>query len=126
MSGACRAGVRMGTTMRMTMLSMAAALAWSTLATAQNATPVNARAEHRVAALLEQMTLEEKIDLLGGVNAFDVRGVPRLGLPLMATADGPFGIRRYTRANIVAGGIALAATWNTELARSVGEEMGRD
>ena len=23
------------------------------------------------------MTLEEKIDLLGGVNGFDVRGVPR-------------------------------------------------
>ena len=112
--------------MRISVLTMAAALAWSMLATAQTVAPVDAQNERRVAALLKQMTLEEKIDLLGGVNAFDVRGVPRLGLPQMATADGPFGVRRYARANVMAGGIALAATWNTELARRVGDEMGRD
>jgi beta-glucosidase len=72
------------------------------------------------------MTLEEKIDLLGGVNAFDVRGVPRLGVPVMAAADGPFGVRRNARSNMMAGGIALAATWNQDLARRVGEQMGRD
>lgn len=82
--------------------------------------------EPRVEAILKQMTLEEKIDLLGGVNGFDVRGVPRLGLPVLATADGPFGVRRQARSNAMAGGIALAATWNTELARRVGHEMGRD
>jgi len=35
------------------------------------------------------MTLEQKIDLLGGINTFDVRGFPDLGLPLLHTADGP-------------------------------------
>jgi beta-glucosidase len=82
--------------------------------------------EQRVQAILAQMTLEEKIDLLGGVNGFDVRGVPRLGVPMMATADGPFGVRRNARSNVMAGGIMLAATWNTELAQRVGREIGRD
>lgn len=82
--------------------------------------------EQRVQSILSQMTLEEKIDLLGGINGFDVRGVPRLDVPLMATADGPFGVRRGARSNVMAGGIALAATWNTELAQNVGREIGRD
>lgn len=86
----------------------------------------SAEIERRAESILRQMTLEEKIDLLGGVNGFDVRGVPRLGLPLMATADGPFGVRRNTRSNMMAGGIVLAATWNPELARTVGHEIGRD
>jgi beta-glucosidase len=82
--------------------------------------------EQRVQSILSQMTLEEKIDLLGGINGFDVRGVPRLGVPMMATADGPFGVRRNARSNVMAGGIMLAATWNMQLAQSVGREIGRD
>jgi beta-glucosidase len=82
--------------------------------------------ERRVDSLLQRMSVEEKIDLLGGVNGFDVRGVPSIGLPLMTTADGPFGVRRQSRANIMAGGIALAATWNVELAREYGNQIGRD
>jgi len=72
------------------------------------------------------MMLEEKIDLLGGVNFFDVRGVPRLGVPVLGTADGPFGVRAGGRSNVMAGGIALAATWNVALAERVGTEIGRD
>lgn len=102
----------------------AAILMAATLVCAQ---PVpSADIEHRAESFLKQMTLEEKIDLLGGVNGFDVRGVPRLGAPVMATADGPFGVRRNSRANMMAGGIVLAATWNPELARTVGQEIGRD
>lgn len=47
--------------------------------------------ERRVESLLSQMTLEEKIDLLGGVDGFFIRGVPRLGVPRLKTADGPMG-----------------------------------
>src|SRR4051812_11224340 len=80
--------------------------------------------ERRTNEILEQMTLEEKLDLLGGVDGFDVRDVPRLGVPQMTTADGPFGVRRYVRANVMAGGIGLSATWNTDLARQFGNEIG--
>jgi beta-glucosidase len=82
--------------------------------------------ERRVEGLLSQMTLEEKIDLLGGINGFDIRGVPRLDVPLMGAADSPFGVRADGRSNLMVGGIALAATWNTALAERVGVEIGRD
>lgn len=99
------------------------AIAWTACAQANAAAD---DVERRVESVVKQMTLEEKLDLLGGVNFFDVKGAPRVGLPPMATADGPFGVRRYARTNVMAGGIALAATWNTELAQRVGAEIGRD
>lgn len=72
------------------------------------------------------MTTEEKIDLLGGVDDFYTRGVPRLGVPRFKMADGPLGVRNYGPSTTMAGGIALAATWNPNLAESVGIEIGRD
>jgi beta-glucosidase len=92
----------------------------------QSVASADLEVERRAESVLAQMTLEEKIDLLGGVNMFGVRGVPRLGVPAMTAADGPFGVRNFTRATVIAGGIALAATWDTELAQRVGKEMGRD
>src|SRR6266550_2702092 len=82
--------------------------------------------ESRVESLLGQMTLEEKIDMLGGVDDFFIRGIPRLGLPRLKMADGPIGVRNYGPATAMAGGIALAATWNPTLAERVGIELGRD
>ncbi|HLJ89590.1 MAG TPA: glycoside hydrolase family 3 C-terminal domain-containing protein [Candidatus Angelobacter sp.] len=97
----------------------------SAVATAQPA-PAPAQVEHRVDSLVAQMTLEEKIDMLGGVDDFFVRGLPRLGIPRFKMADGPLGVRNYGPATTMAAGIALAATWDTELARRVGGEIGRD
>ena len=83
--------------------------------------------EGRVESLLRQMTAEEKIGLIGGAGTlFDIRGVPRLNVPSMTAADGPFGVRNFTRTNVYAGGIALAASWNVDLARRVGTQLGRD
>jgi beta-glucosidase len=82
--------------------------------------------ERRVDSILNQMTTEEKIDLLGGVESFYVRGVPRLGVPRFKMADGPLGVRNYGPSTTMAGGIALAATWNPALAERVGVEIGRD
>jgi beta-glucosidase len=72
------------------------------------------------------MTLEEKIDMLGGVDEFFIRGLPRLGIPRMKMADGPVGVRNFGPATAFAGGIALAATWNPQLAERMGRELGRD
>jgi beta-glucosidase len=83
-------------------------------------------ADARVESILNQMTLEEKIDLLGGVDGFFIRGVPRLNVPRLKMADGPIGVRNYGPATTMAGGIALAATWNPALAERVGTEIGRD
>jgi beta-glucosidase len=83
-------------------------------------------AENRVASILGQMTVEEKIDLIAGVDFFYLRGVPRLGVPRLRMVDGPMGVRNDGPATAYASGIALAATWNTGLAERIGVEFGRD
>src|SRR6266545_4240740 len=82
--------------------------------------------EQRVASILSRMTLEEKIDLLSGVDGFFIRDVPRLQWPRLKMADGPIGVRNFGPATAMAGGIALTATWNPSLAERVGNEIGRD
>jgi len=83
--------------------------------------------ERRVDSLLALLTTEEKIELIAGVNVFDVPGNARIGLPRLGTADGPFGVRSTGGpGHLYAGGIGLAATWNTPLAERVGVAIGRD
>jgi beta-glucosidase len=86
----------------------------------------SAEVERRVDAILKQMTLEEKLDLLGGVDGFFIRDVPRLKLPRLKMADGPVGVRNFGPATAFAGGVTLTATWNPALAELVGTELGRD
>jgi beta-glucosidase len=86
----------------------------------------DAAVERRVDDILSKMTLEEKIDLLGGVDGFFVRAIPRVGLPKLKMADGPVGVRNFGPATAMAGGIGLAAAWNPDLAERVGVELGRD
>ncbi len=108
-------------------ITLAIAAALPMLASASEPARVHpSEIEQRVDVLLREMTPEEKIDLLGGVNLFDVRGVPRIGVPVMATGDGFFGVRRWSRSNVMPGGIALAATWNPDLASQFGTQIGRD
>ncbi len=82
--------------------------------------------EVRVQALLAQMTPEEKVDLLGGVDGFYVGAIPRLGVPRLKMSDGPLGARNDGPATTMAGGIALAATWDMDLAAEEGAQIGRD
>jgi beta-glucosidase len=82
--------------------------------------------ERRVDAILDRMTLDQKIALIGGVDGYYVRGIPSLGLPRLKTADGPMGVRNYGPATAMPGGINLAATWDPALAQEVGEQIGRD
>ncbi|HEY6840668.1 MAG TPA: hypothetical protein VI114_05575, partial [Chthoniobacterales bacterium] len=47
--------------------------------------------DQRVDNLLSQMTLEEKLGYIGGINAMSIRPIPRLGLPEIRMSDGPLG-----------------------------------
>src|SRR5207253_6961089 len=51
--------------------------------------------EARVDSLLKQLSLEEKIDLIGGVNDYYIRDIPHIHLPRMKMSDGPVGVRNY-------------------------------
>jgi beta-glucosidase len=93
---------------------------------AQAPAPASPAIDQKVEAILSKMTLEQKIDLLGGVNTFDVRGYPEFALPVLHTADGPIGVRNDGPATVIAGGISLASTWDASLAEKVGVQIGRD
>ncbi|MBS0366954.1 MAG: glycoside hydrolase family 3 C-terminal domain-containing protein [Proteobacteria bacterium] len=89
--------------------------------------PANDASGQRVEGLLRQLTPQEKYTLLGGVDYFNMPGIARLGIPVLTTSDGPMGVRSYrTPGNILPGGIALAATWDTAFAESFGRQIGRD
>ncbi|MGA7298853.1 MAG: glycoside hydrolase family 3 N-terminal domain-containing protein, partial [Candidatus Sulfotelmatobacter sp.] len=81
--------------------------------------------EARVDALLKQLSLEEKIDLIGGVNDFYIREIKHIGLPELKMADGPFGVRNYGPSTTF-GGMGLAATWDLELVARMGSVIGQD
>ena len=82
--------------------------------------------EKRVDALLGQMTIDEKIAMIGGVNDFYTRPIPRLGIPSLKMSDGPMGVHDYGLATAYPAGIALAASWDVSLAERFGTAMGKD
>jgi len=88
--------------------------------------PTAAEIERRADALLAKMTLEEKVDYLGGADNFYIRAVKRLGLPAFRMADGPFGVRNVGPSTAYPAGIGLAASWDVALASRVGAMIGRD
>jgi beta-glucosidase len=107
------------------LVAAAAAAAQETRATASEVVPAR-DIERRVESIVGRMTLEEKIDLIGGVNDFFIRGIERLGVPRLKMADGPAGVRNFGPATAMPAGIALAATWNPALVERTGKEIGRD
>lgn len=94
--------------------------------------------EARVNGLLEQLTLAEKIQMLGGNGQFDSLGVPRLGIPGFKMTDGPTGISNAMlevgpKATAYPAAIALASSWDPSIlertARAIADEaksLGRN
>jgi beta-glucosidase len=94
-------------------------------ASAQSAPSPQAVAD-RAEKILKQMTLEEKVAYVGGLNDFYVRAIPRLGTPELKMSDGPIGLRNDGKATAYPAGIALAASWDENLAKEFGASLGRD
>lgn len=81
--------------------------------------------EARVDSLLKQLSLEEKVDLIGGVDGFYIRDIPHIHLPRLKMSDGPIGVRNYGPSTAF-GGVGMAAAWDSELAQRVGTVIGQD
>lgn len=79
-------------------------------------------------ALLERLSLEEKVSLLGGEEFWSLPALPAIGLEPIVMSDGPTGVKcagdTPVRSPIVPCGTALAATWNTDLVQDVASLLG--
>lgn len=82
--------------------------------------------EKRVDAMIAKLTLEQKLELIGGQEDMFIRAEPDAGFPRLKMSDGPMGVRTWGPDTAYAGGIALAASWDPELARRMGVSIGDD
>ncbi|EEF60204.1 glycoside hydrolase family 3 domain protein [Pedosphaera parvula Ellin514] len=86
--------------------------------------------DQRASLLVAQMTLDEKIGMVHGVDGpyiGNVSGNTRLGIPALHLQNGPAGVGDGAM-NVTAlpAPIALAASWDTGLARQYGAVMGAE
>ena len=83
--------------------------------------------EERVQKLIDDLTIEEKIKLLGGYKAMGIHPIPRLGLPSIWCSDATPGLRSFPGGTAFPGGLTMAATWNPalieEVAATIAEEF---
>ena len=95
-------------------------------AAAQAPVPDSPAIEARAHDMLAWLTLEQKIELLGGEDSMFTHAMPSIGLPRLKMSDASVGVRTWGPTTAYAGGVALAATWDREFARDLGQALGRD
>ncbi|KLU86661.1 hypothetical protein MAPG_05673 [Magnaporthiopsis poae ATCC 64411] len=81
--------------------------------------------------VLKKLTLDEKVELLSGIDFWHTRPVHRLGVPSLRLSDGPNGVRGTKFFNGVKAacfpcGTAMGATFNLPLLEEAGKTMGAD
>ena len=109
--------------MRFFVLTLICALSFTAVSAQKRVTQEH---KDRAAAIVSQMTLEEKINYVAGYKGWYIMPVERLGLPAVRMADGPQGVRNKTKSTLYPCGIAAAATWNKELIEKMGVALGQD
>jgi len=119
--------VRVGaSSCRLAAVALVLWLAMAGAGTAQAPQADSPEIEQRVTEAIRKMSLEEKIDLLGGEDGLFLRAVPEAQAPKIRMSDGPMGVRATRETTAYTNGVALAATWDVDLAEQVGEALGRD
>ncbi|GAP14790.1 beta-glucosidase-related glycosidase [Longilinea arvoryzae] len=97
-------------------------------------TPTNNDPDIEVERLLQALTMQEKILLLSGRDAWRTAAIPRLGIESLTMTDGPHGVRSdLPEAGRKAGfttvfptGVSMAASWNPDLIEEVGVVLGEE
>ena len=98
-------------------------------------------ADERAADLVGRMTLEEKATMLSGSGWMESAAISRLGIPALKMTDGPMGVRSWhgssaitsvqnsavkVEATAFPSGIAMAATWDTDLVEREGQAIAQE
>lgn len=88
--------------------------------------------------MVERMTLEEKAEICSGGDFWSTRAFERLGIPSVMMTDGPSGLRKQGGVGDHLGlnesvptvcfpsSAAVASSFDTGLARELGEELGEE
>jgi beta-glucosidase len=85
----------------------------------------------RIEELVAKLTLNEKVRLLTGRDAWSLHALPKIGLRSIVMSDGPAGVRgevwdeRSPSVNFPSP-TAMAASWDPGLLRRIGQELGRE
>ena len=85
-----------------------------------------------IAALVEQMTLEEQVSLLAGASFWRTAAINRLGVPSFKVSDGPNGARGEgafsggVKAASFPVGISLASTWDPNLVHEIAAAIAEE
>ena len=93
--------------------------------------------KNKIKELISQMTLEEKASLCSGKDFWMTKPIKRLGIGSFVMSDGPHGLRKENEDDDNVGlkssfpatafppAVSLAATWNPDLAKEVGDALGK-
>lgn len=84
--------------------------------------------KREIEMLVSQMTVEEKAKMITGSNSMETKALERLNIPAKKMADASCGIRgeqekNHTMFPCVS---SLAASWDCNLAKKMGEALGRE
>ena len=93
---------------------------------APSAIPQTSADEAKTKEMLSHLTLQEEIRLLSGSGMMTTTPIERLRIPAFRMSDGPMGAHIPPPSTAYAAGIVLAASWDRDLARSIGVQLGRD
>ena len=96
------------------------------IAAAQAPAPDSPDIEAKAKEMLSKLSLEQKIKLIGGHDDMFTFAIPSINLPQLKMSDASVGVRTWGPTTAYAGGAALAATWDPDFARELGERLGHD
>ncbi len=89
-------------------------------------------------AILEKMTLKEKIALCSGANFWQTKSMEQHGIPSLFMCDGPHGLRKQENAGDMLGinesrpatcfptAVTTSMSWDTDLMHRIGRAIGRE
>ena len=80
--------------------------------------------------LIKDLTLEEKVELLSGFDAWHTNKIDRLGIPSIKMSDGPNGVRGDGNSGKSSAcfpcAISIGSSWNLNLINTLGEELASE